>query len=133
MQISAIKLSNTSFKGMSNSEKIHQLEQKRVENQWASEGCTGGLSAADEFELSLRKELRALEQKHAQVQSATEGCNCGLCAEEYNRMSEIRNILKSFEQETTQEEPKYTSSIYNVPSGNIYGVPDSTFWGDWAR
>ena len=140
MQISSINslCPNTkpSFKNTTsaNQERIKELKQKRVENQWASEGCTGGLSAIDEYELSLREELETLEQKHSEAQSAAEGCNCDICLDEINRMYEIKSILKGLAAKKEEnEEPKYSNPIYDIPTGNVYNVPNSTFYGDWAR
>ena len=134
MQISSINAQNFGC-ARCNSERIHQLEQKHQEIQWSSEGCNGSLSAKDQYELDLRREYQALQNKAAALQWASEGCNASLPAADLIRMSEIEKELSALEPKAAPAEEPIISrdSIYDIPSGNIYGVPDSTFWGDWAR
>ena len=134
MQISAIN--NQSFGCIRcNSDRINQLEQKRQEIQWASEGCNGSLSAKDQHELDLRIEYQALQNKAIALQWGSEGCNASLPTADLIRMSEIEKELSALEPKAAPvEEPSISrDSIYDIPSGNIYGVPDHTFWGEWAR
>lgn len=123
MSITAINLTNA--------QKIIQLENKRAAIQWGSEGCTGDLSAEDSYELEIRKELEDLRGKHASLSWASEGCNCSLCIEDTKRMETLENILAGIEQKQAQDNK--TKSVYEMPSANIYGVPDHTFYGEWAN
>ena len=63
MQISAIN-SQTFKCNYCNSQRIHQLEQKRAEIQWMSEGCSASLNPEDEYELQIRKEIQELRDKN---------------------------------------------------------------------
>ncbi len=139
MQISSIS-SNVAFGRISNSARIHQLEQKRAEIQWASEGCTGGLNSKDEFELNTRKEFEKLKAKQIETSYMGEGCNCSLCQEEMIRMIKLENIVAGFDAEL-EETPKRamvversvydmpTRNLYDMPTKNTYGVPDHDFSG----
>jgi hypothetical protein len=134
MQISSINTQSFKCNLCDNSQRIHQLEQKRQEIQWASEGCNGSLSSKDQYELDLRREYQALQGKAAALQWASEGCNASLPAADLIRMSEIEQELQALEpKKAPVVDPISRDSIYDVPSGNIYGVPDHTFWGEWAR
>ena len=134
MQISTI---NTAFKAnitpSLNPKKIYELEQKRESIKWGSEGCNGDLNAQDSKELELRIKYQQLLDKHAARQWGTEGCNGGLSAEDIKRMSEIRAQLLEIKEEPKQEQPKTSCDCPKCNSTNPYGVPDSTFYGDWAR
>ena len=134
MQISKINnhVSNMGLKG--NAEKISKLEQKNASIMWASEGCNGSLNSQDAHELDLRREYQALQNKHIALQWASEGCNASLSIEDMKRMSDIEAELIAIEPKTAPiANPVVEKSVYDVKSGNIYGVPDSTFWGDWTR
>lgn len=134
MQISAI--SSQAFKcNACNSERINQLKQKRQEIQWGSEGCTGGLNPEDEYELQIRKEIQELRDRKANLSWGCEGCNGSLPQEDEVRLAKLENIINAIEakKQSIPKKPIFAESIYNIPSGNIYGVPDSTFYGDWAR
>ena len=101
---------------------------------WAAEGCNGSLNPQDAYELELRREYQALQNKHVALQWASEGCNASLSVEDMKRMSDIEAELIAIEPKTAPiVNPVTEKSVYDVKSGNIYGVPDSTFWGDWAR
>lgn len=133
MQITPIaaQISCTGLKN--NSKKIEELEQKHQRIQWASEGCTGSLSALDARELELRREYQNLVNKGVALQWASEGCNASLPAKDMARMAEIEAELSVIEPETAPITPMTIAQIYDVPKGNIYGVPDHTFYGEWAR
>lgn len=144
MQISNIQgfYPKTSFKCNScydkNQGKIFELEQKREQIRWGTEGCNGDLSPQDNHELSLRREYQRLLAKHAALQWGSEGCNGGLNFEDAQRMREIEAELVVLAKEENTEhtcccEEKKCDCYESIPSGNIYGVPDSTFYGDWAR
>ena len=133
MQITAI--SSQPFKcNYCNSQRIYQLEQKRAELQWASEGCNASLNPEDEYELQIRKEIQELRDKRAQISWGTEGCNGSLSQEDTVRLAKLENIISAIEaKKEPQKNARIVERIYNIPSGNIYGIPDSTFYGDWAR
>ena len=134
MQISSINMQTFGCAACNNTERLQQLEQKRQANQWASEGCNGGLCECDQRELDLRREYQALQNKATALQWASEGCNASLSDADLIRMSEIERELSELDTlipPATNPTPE--KSVYDVPSGSIYGVPDSTFWGDWAR
>ena len=135
MQISAV--GSQVFKcNACNEKRMQELEQKRIANQWASEGCNGGLNSQDAHELELRREYQALQNKHAALQWASEGCNASICAQDAIRMAEIEAELQKIAPKTAPGEitdpMKFGAEVPEV-KGNIYGVPESTFWGDWAR
>ena len=134
MQISSISTQSFKCNSCDNSQRIHQLEQKRQKIQWASEGCNSSLSSKDQYELDLRREYQALQGKAAALQWASEGYNASLPAADLIRMSEIEQELQALEpKKAPVVESIGRDSIYDVPSGNIYSVPDYTFWGEWAR
>lgn len=142
MQISSIN-ANVAFGRISNSKRIHELEQKRAEIQWASEGCTGGLNPEEELELSQRKQYEELRAKQACASWGCEGCNGSLAHDEAVKLTKLENIIGVIDEKlerpnkvTVVEKSIYdvpNRSIYEISDKNPYGVPDSTFWGDWAR
>ena len=142
MQISSIG-ANMAFGKVSNSKRIHELEQKRAEIQWASEGCTGELNPEDEYELTARRQLAQLREKQAMLSWSSEGCNCSLCHEDMVQLTKLENIISAIDAKiekpnkvTVVEKNIYdmpNRSLYEISDKNPYGVPDSTFWGDWAR
>lgn len=142
MQISSVN-ANVAFGRISNSKRIHELEQKRAEIQWASEGCTGGLNPEEEFELSQRKQYEELRVKQACASWGCEGCNGSLAHDEAVKLTKLENIIGVIDEKlerpnkvTVVEKSIYdvpNRSIYEISDKNPYGVPDSTFWGDWAR
>jgi len=138
MQLSAIN-NQISCKGYHhdyNSDRVHGLEQRRQAKQWASEGCNAGLSTQDALELELRREYQTLQNKYFALQWGSEGCNASLNARDMERMAEIEKTLSAispkntapYEIECDCEECRAMKS-----ESNPYGVPDSTFYGDWAR
>ena len=131
MQISAI---NTAFKANISSHynpgRIKQLEQKRLANQWPSEGCTGGLNEQDNRELILRKEYQTLLDKHAALQWASEGCNGSLSARDITRMNEIRTELLSIKEEQQQAPVEATCDCPQCNSASP--EPGSAYYRDWA-
>lgn len=134
MQISSINMQTFGCATCNNTERLQQLEQKRQADQWASEGRDGGLCESDQREFDLRMEYQALQNKAVVLQWGSEGCNASLPDADLIRMSEIEKELSESDTlipPSTNLMPE--ESIYDIPSGNIYGVPDSTFWGDWAR
>ena len=133
MQISAINAQVSHMGTKNNAQKIQKLEQKHAANQWASEGCTGGLCEKDMRELNLRREYQTLENERVANQWASEGCTGGLSAEKQARMDAIVAELEVIDPETAPMESIPAVSIYDMPKANTYGVPDSTFWGDWAN
>lgn len=139
MQISSIS-ANVAFGRISNSARIHQLEQKRAEIQWASEGCTGDLNPEDGYELKARTRLAELRAKEANAAWMSEGYNCTLCQEEMVEMAKLENIVAGFDAKL-EELPKKamvverniydmpTRNLYDMPTKNSYGVPDHDFSG----
>ncbi|MBQ9149744.1 hypothetical protein IJX73_02320 [bacterium] len=143
MQISSIN-SQISSKGRyeNNPAKIYELEQRNQANRWASEGCNGCLSEKDAHELDLRREYQALQNKHIALQWGNEGCNGGLSLRDMDRLQQIEEELREIApEETAPIETLEESSACEIDAidkaithiSNPYGVPDSTFFGDWAR
>lgn len=129
MQISALN-NQASFKSIeNNSKRIYDLEQKNEALRWGSEGCNASLPVKEERELNLRREYEALRNK-----GAIFGCE-SLTARDKARMSEIEDILRDNNPKTAPIPVECKCEECNPkPTGsNPYGVPDSTFWGDWAR
>lgn len=131
MQMSAINANVGFGKLTTNTERIKELENKRAAIQWGSEGCTGDLNAEDSYELEIRKELADLRGKHIAMSWASEGCNCSLCQKDMDRMRALENILDGIEQKQAQDNK--VKNTYDMPTANIYGVPDHTFYGEWAN
>ena len=118
MQVSSIN-ANVAFGRISNSKRIHELEQKRAELQWASEGCTGGLNPEDEYELNTRKRFAELQRKETETSWMGEGCNCSLCQEDMVEMAKLENRIAGFDAKL-EELPKKVMvierSIYEMPN-----------------
>lgn len=133
MQISPISFCSN-FK--TNAKKIQQLEQKHARIQYGTEGCNGSLSAKDEYELQLRRELQKLQDEQTAVQYAAEGCNGSLPQYKLARMDEIKDTLKSLSEDDDCDCQicENIRRTYEMPKASIYdGVPASTFYGDWAN
>ena len=136
MQVSSIN-SQISSKGRyeNNPAKIYELEQRYQSNRWASEGCTGGLSEKDARELELRREYQALQNKHIALQWASEGCNAGLSSWDMDRLSQIEEELNEIAPEEIATAISCEMDAIDKVSTftpNPYGVPESTFWGEWG-
>ena len=83
-----------------------------------------------------QKRLEYLQNKHAAASAMAEGFNSyALSTEEYKELDALvtlknsNNEVATTTRESSQSIP--TVSIYNP--AKYYGVPESTFWGDWAR
>lgn len=133
MAISALNNQVSFGRTCDNSTRISELENKRAAIQWASEGCNADLSVKDAYELDLRREYQALLNKHFAIQHSAEGCNGSLIAKDATRMELIATILNEIAPKNTAIETKCECDECKTDSQNPYGVPDSTFWGDWAR
>lgn len=133
MAISALNNQVSFGRTCDNSKRIMDLENKRTAIQWGSEGCNGDLSVKDAYELDLRREYQALQNKHFALQYSCEGCNGSLSAKDAARMEEIAEILNDIAPKNTTIETRCECEICTPTSSNSYNVPDSTFWGDWAR
>ena len=139
MQITPINL-NYSFKSAkTNRERIDKLTSERAAIQWASEGCTGSLDDEKEKELALRLELDKLACEHEAFRWASEGCNSSLSPEKERRLEALQNLFADDdveEVEKAEEVEEYDfeeEPSIDIPPYEKYGIPASTYYGDWAN
>ena len=151
MQISALSFNNSTAFKCNHPEcinrRIEELQQKRIANQWATEGCNGGLSTEEENEWEYLMEQTTNSSEHRPNKEI--------------ERKEIYNIpttsIYSDKVDDDDDESEYLTEqaindlecrsnkeierkeFYNTPTVSIYsdetpyGVPLSTFYGDWAR
>jgi hypothetical protein len=120
MQISSIN--NISFGKISNSKRIFELEQKREQIKWASEGCTGGLNPEDEYELITRKQLQELRREEGLCILGYNGANTSLSRDKKNKLIKLENIVATIDEKL--ERPNkivvFEKNLYSRPFVDVF-------------
>ncbi len=137
MRITPINFSRSFVGSKENKRRIEELQNEYQRMRWGTEGCNGGLDFDKERELNSRIEYDRLLDKKEQLRWAQEGCNGCLSPKQEARLCELERRFSDdtcdSEELPSRAEHIETRSEFNMPIYEVYGVPASTFYGDWAN